>query len=312
MRHSLSSAVIWTAFFLFITMSDQTVAFLACGTMGTAILSGVLDFRKAQKEGDQDASSDKDLVPLPEKYIATVRSEASQARLAKTFKEAGHNVEVLKESNVDAAKRADVVILCCKPYLASSFLEQDGMREALKGKLLVSILAGVTVRTLEELAPDARVVRAMTNTPSKIREGMTVISQMPESAADSDKALLNTFFTAVGRCRFVEEKYFDVCTALAGSGPAFTMMILEAMADGAVMMGLPRADALEMAAQTIQGAARMALDTGDHPAVIKDKVTTPGGCTIAGLLNMEDGNVRSTMARTIQTATQHAAGLGKK
>ena len=115
----------------------------------------------------------------------------------------------------------------------------------------------------------------------------------------------------MGKCNFLDEKYFDAATALAGSGPAFVTLFLEAMTDGGVMMGLPRAEALELAAQTMQGAARMVLESGTHPAAIKDSVTTPGGCTIAGLLQMEDGRVRSTVARTIQTAAEHAAGLGK-
>lgn len=290
----------------------KTMAVLGCGTMGTAILSGVLDCRHSQEEGAQPfAPSDGETVPLPEKYIATVNRAESKRRLESTFQEEGHDVEVLVQDNVEASRRADVILVCCKPQLLPVVLQEEGMQEALKDKLLISIAAGTTISKIEGYAPSARVVRAMPNTPSKIREGMTVVSHLPKNSSTSDRALLNTIFSAVGRCRFLDEKHFDAATALAGSGPAFTTLFLEAMTDGGVMMGLPRSEALELAAQTIQGAARMVLQTGRHPAAIKDSVTTPGGCTIAGLLQMEDGKLRSTVARSIQTAAEHAAGLGK-
>lgn len=141
---------------------------------------------------------------------------------------------------------------------------------------------------------------------------MTILSTLPPTSEPQDSAVLLSIFSSVGRCRFLPEKHFDACTALAGSGPAFACVFLEAMADGAVMMGLPRKEAIEVAAQSMQGAARMVLQSGVHPATIKDSVTTPGGCTIAGLLALEDGKVRSTVARTIQAAAEHAAGLGQK
>jgi len=157
-----------------------------------------------------------------------------------------------------------------------------------------------------------RVVRAMPNTPCKIREGMTVVSNLPPSEREErDRALILKIFSSIGRCRFLDEKHFDACTALSGSGPAFACIFLEAMADGGVMMGLPRAEALELAAQTLQGAARMVLQGSTHPAQLKDAVTTPGGCTIAGLLALEDGRVRSTIARGIQIATERASELGQ-
>ena len=111
--------------------------------------------------------------------------------------------------------------------------------------------------------------------------------------------------------RELDEKHLDVVTSLSGSGPAFACVVLEALADGGVMMGLPRDVAVELAAQTMQGAARLVLETGEHPAALKDAVTTPAGCTIAGLLTMEDGRIRSTLARTIQEAARVASGLGE-
>jgi pyrroline-5-carboxylate reductase len=127
------------------------------------------------------------------------------------------------------------------------------MEEALKGKLLISILAGVTMSQLEDMVPTStRVVRAMPNTPCKIREGMTVVSTLPHvPETETDEAIILKIFSSIGRCRFLDEKYFDACTALGGSGPAFACMFLEAMADGGVMMGLPRPEALELAAQSM-------------------------------------------------------------
>jgi len=300
--------------------SEMTMAVLACGTMGTAILSGVLDFQLSMENGhiskDVAATSHHgesfERVPLPKKYIATVGRDSTAKRLSSTFSEAGHsNVEVFQQRNVEAVRRSDIVLLCTKPQRVSEFMSEPGMKEALENKILVSIAAGTTINTIQKVVPPStKVVRAMPNTPCRIREGMTVISDV-KWLTHLERDLIATIFSAVGKCNFLDEKYFDAATALAGSGPAFVTLFLEAMTDGGVMMGLPRAEALELAAQTMQGAARMVLESGTHPAAIKDSVTTPGGCTIAGLLQMEDGRVRSTVARTIQTAAEHAAGLGK-
>jgi len=253
---------------------------------------------------------------LPKRFIATVNREESAKKLRKYFGSLGglaSTVEVTAGKNVEAAQQADVVILACKPQLSRTILSEDGMQGALKGKLLISILAGATISQLKALVdPSTRVVRAMPNTPCQIREGMTVVSTIPPSPeAETDRAIILAIFSAIGRCRELDEKHFDACTALSGSGPAFACIFLEAMADGGVMMGLPRAEALELASQSLQGAARMALRPGAHPAQIRDAVTTPGGCTIVGLLTLEDGKVRSTIARTIQAATERASQLGQ-
>jgi len=317
-----------------------TLCVLGCGTMGIAILSGVLaslESRTVQLQfggGPRPKSGgaitptasgastpmptfmklDHEETSLPERFIACVNRAESARRLKALFAAQGElaqDVEVVADDNLRAVQEADVVLLCCKPQLAHSILHKEGIREALEGKLLISILAGVTIGQLTDwVSSTTRVIRAMPNTPCKIREGMTVVSTI---SADQtlDREIVTSIFSSLGRCRILEEKHFDACTALSGSGPAFACIVLEAMADGGVMMGLPRAEALELAAQSLQGAARMALQTGVHPAQIKDAVTTPGGCTIAGLLTLEDGRVRSTIARAIQVATERAAVLGQ-
>ncbi|VDB82626.1 unnamed protein product [Peniophora sp. CBMAI 1063] len=309
-----------------------TLCVLGCGTMGVAITSGVLASLQPHHPlghidgpqkwelhtpGTRTPTTGAEVDPsLPSRFIACVKREDTAKRLRGTFGSVagGSQVEVLADKNVDAVKQADVILLCCKPQLASVILSEPGIRDALDGKLLISILAGVTLAQLTAWAPSTtRVIRAMPNTPCKIREGMTVVSTLPPSETQElDRSIILQIFSTIGRCRFLDEKHFDACTALSGSGPAFACIFLEAMADGGVMMGLPRAEALELAAQTLQGAARMSLQTSAHPAQIKDAVTTPGGCTIAGLLALEDGRVRSTIARAIQVATERASELGKQ
>jgi len=298
--------------------------------MGIAVLSGVVqsldsslrlqrEFQAAKWESHTPGTLTPVCTPdasLPARFIACVSRDESVTKLRATFRELGSlgaGIEVVAGQNVTSAKQADVVLLCCKPQLAHTILGEQGMRDALHGKLLISILAGVTIHQLINfVSSSTKVIRAMPNTPCKIREGMTVVSNLPPSSdAETDRAIILKIFSSIGRCRFLDEKHFDACTALSGSGPAFACIFLEAMADGGVMMGLPRAEALELAAQTLQGAARMVLQGGTHPAQLKDAVTTPGGCTIAGLLAMEDGRIRSTIARAIQVATEHASALGQ-
>jgi len=261
---------------------------------------------------------------IPTRFLACVNRAETAKRLRATFRSTigpleAENVEILWGENLRAVQEADVILLCCKPQMADSILRAPGMSSALESKLLISILAGVTISQLTALVPaSSRVVRAMPNTPCRIREGMTVVSAIPTSSSPTrdlqpelDRAIILAIFSSIGRCRFLDEKHFDACTALSGSGPAFACIVLEAMADGGVMMGLPRTEALELAAQTLQGTARMVLQSGQHPAQVKDAVTTPGGCTIAGLLTLEDGRVRSTIARAIQVATERASVLGQ-
>ncbi|KDE07877.1 pyrroline-5-carboxylate reductase [Microbotryum lychnidis-dioicae p1A1 Lamole] len=310
---------------------------LGCGTMGVAILSGVLDnlsFPNSAHDQNPNANNAGETGPstpmgslildpsnpdsLPDRFIATVNRSESAKKLRRTFRDhgpLGSTVQVVQsDHNTTSVASSSVILLCCKPQMASSLLQATGMYEALQGKLLISILAGTTISQYREWVPKScTVVRAMPNTPSKIREGMTVLSSLSPSDPETPKNrdILLALFTPLGRCRFMDEKHFDAVTAVCGSGPAFVCLVLEAIADGGVMMGLPRSEALELAAQTMQGAARMVLQTGMHPAALKDSVTTPGGCTIAGLLALEDGRVRSTVARCIQATALHAAGLGQ-
>ncbi|KAF9118833.1 delta 1-pyrroline-5-carboxylate reductase [Mortierella sp. 14UC] len=305
-------------------LNKPTICVLGCGTMGIAIIRGTLDsiagstsnsIQSSPKIAHATAttttveSEEEDLL-RPAGFIACVSHQESAAKLKKTL---GDQVKVLHGTagNVQGVNEADVILLCTKPQVAKAVLSAPGIQEALTDKLLVSICAGVTIEQLQSwTTPTTTVIRAMPNTPCKIREGMTVLSCGPNTDAQS-MSFTSNIFSTLGRCRILDEKHLDAVTALAGSGPAFACVMLEALADGGVMMGLPRDVATELAAQVLQGAARMVLTTGAHPAAIKDSVTTPGGCTIAGLLTMEDGKIRSTLARTIQEAATVASTLGR-
>ncbi|KAG9072265.1 delta 1-pyrroline-5-carboxylate reductase [Linnemannia hyalina] len=307
------------------SLNKPTICVLGCGTMGIAIIRGTLDSMTASTSVQSSPkishattatsttaveSEKEDDLLRPAGFIACVSQQESAAKLKKTL---GDLVKVLHgiAGNVQGVSEADVIFLCTKPQVAKAVLSAPGIQEALKDKLLVSICAGVTIEQLQAwTTPTTTVIRAMPNTPCKIREGMTVLSCGPNTDEQSMRFTSNIFST-LGRCRILDEKHLDAVTALAGSGPAFACVMLEALADGGVMMGLPRDVATELAAQVLQGAARMVLTTGAHPAAIKDSVTTPGGCTIAGLLTMEDGKIRSTLARTIQEAATVASTLGR-
>jgi pyrroline-5-carboxylate reductase len=213
----------------------------------------------------------------------------------------------------DASARipsAGVVVLCVKPAQAARAvlsLREGGLRD---DTLLVSILAGTTLRQLEALTGAANPwVRAMPNTPCIVREGMTAICPGSQATADH-LALVRRIFECVGRCVETDEAYFNAITALSASGPAYYYLIMEAMADAGVRVGLSRDLALALVTQTALGAARMVQSANRHPAALRDDVTTPAGCTIAGLLMMEDGKIRSVLARAIEEATRVAAGLG--
>ncbi|HVI03380.1 MAG TPA: pyrroline-5-carboxylate reductase [Enhygromyxa sp.] len=275
-------------------MLDQarSLCVLGCGTMGEAIVAGLLRAGWLARE----------------RVVVTARRSSVAERL-----QARLGVEATTD-NLRAAEAAEVVLVCLKPQRYADVLDNPAMRAALAGKLVISIAAGVTLERLAGWLPETALIRAMPNTPSLIGEGMTVVCRLtnasPNAANDEQLALARRIFESVGACLELEPKLMDAVTSLNGSGPAFVYVMLEAMADGGVMMGLPRDVAVKIAAQVFRGAAAMVLDTDMHPAALKDQVTTPAGCTIAGILTMEDGRIRSVLARTIQEAAKVASGLG--
>src|ERR1700759_1434613 len=255
---------------------------------------------------------------VPSRFIACVRRNQSAKRIQDILGRYQRPItSVYINENVKAVEEADVIILGCKPQMFREILTVSGMKEAVAGKLLISILAGVSVDQIEStlygssLPSNAcRIVRAMPNTASFVRESMTVIATSTPPLQPEWNTLVTWIFSRIGRVVHLPPSAMAASTALCGSGPAFAALVLEALADGGVAMGLPRAEAQLMAAQVMMGTAGLVI-SGEHPAILRDKVSTPGGCTIGGLLVLEEGRVRGTVARAVREATVVAGQLGK-
>ena len=210
--------------------------------------------------------------------------------------------------NLAAAKQADLILMAVKPFQVPALMEE--IRPALtKDKMIVSIAASVKTRAIEEAAGiDIAVVRAMPNTPSALGAGAAALCRGRFVSA-KQMELAERIFETVGRTVTVDEKHLDAVTGLSGSGPAYIYIIIEALAEAGVKVGLPRDIATQLAAQTAFGAAKMVLETGYHPALLKDAVTTPAGCTIDGILELEEGGLRVTLIKAVMRATERAKQL---
>lgn len=270
---------------------SKRIAFLGGGNMAEALLMGLA----AQPESGLRGA----LVIEP--------VEARRAELIERFKE----FELRAVAKADALlNEVDLLILAVKPQIMERALAP--CREHLSGApLVVSIAAGIKTSTLETMiggkAP--KVVRAMPNTPALVGEGATAIAAGQHTLAeDLDRA--EQIFQSVGRVVRVTEDLLDAVTGLSGSGPAYVFQFIEALADGGVKNGLPRAEALALAAQTVKGAASLLLETGEHPGVLKDRVTSPGGTTIAGIAALERGGLRGTVIDAVDAATARSKELG--
>jgi pyrroline-5-carboxylate reductase len=267
-------------------LSNQRLAVLGAGKIGGILLRAFLE----QK-----------LVP-PKHVQATVR-HAEKARAL------GEQLGIrVTTNNREAARDADIVLLALKPQAVREILEEI-KPEMNPGKLIVSVAASVPTQFMEkQLGIEIPVVRAMPNTPCAIGCGMTGLAKGVH-AGKEHLEIAQALFEAVGRTVVVEERHIDAVTGLSASGTAFVYIILESLAEGGVKVGLPRDVSTLLAAQTMMGASRMVLDTGDHPALLKDAVTTPAGSTIDGILELEDGKVRVTLIKAVMKATQRAKEL---
>ncbi|MBX7098535.1 MAG: pyrroline-5-carboxylate reductase [Myxococcaceae bacterium] len=269
-------------------MIERTLAFLGAGNMGAAIIHGLL--RSGTKA---------------ERIIATVRRDEK----AKELERSAPGIRVLRD-NLQATKEADVVILGVKPQAMEKLLATVG--PALDGsKLVISIAAGVPIAALERKIPGrARIIRTMPNTPALVGRGATAISP-GAFATDDDLALATRIFDAVGITTVVDESLLDAVTGLSGSGPAYVFLVIEALSDAGVKVGLSRHVALKLAAQTVLGSAQLLIETQAHPGALKDQVTSPGGTAIAGLHTLEAGGLRTTLIDAVEAASQRAKELGE-
>jgi pyrroline-5-carboxylate reductase len=268
------------------TSFPGTLAVIGAGKMGGTLVRALIDAQVLE----------------PRQIIATCRHQETAA-------EAGARLGV--ESTTDnraAVEAARVVLVAVKPQALEEVL-QDVSGVLTPGHLCLSIVASASTGLIERHFPNhVPVVRAMPNTPSLVGAGMTVLSAGRHATRDH-LAEAQRVFAAVGRTLVLDEKHMDAVTALSASGPAFVYVVLESLAEGGVKVGLPRNTATELAAQMCLGAAKMVLETGEHPALLKDAVTTPAGCTIDGLLKLEEGGLRVTLIKAVVESTKRAGEL---
>lgn len=262
----------------------MTYAFLGAGKMALALVHGML---RAKLCGPSD-------------IVVSSRSRSGLESLV-----AATSVRAVA-SNADAVAAADVVVLCVKPLDALKALQEAGADW--KGKLLISVATGLKISALRAGAPGSRVIRAMPNTAAMVGKSATAVAA-DESASRKDLATAEKIFNAVGAVFPVAETQLDAVTGLSGSGPAYIYLVMEALSDGGVACGLPRKLALELAIQTIQGAAEMAASTKEHPAVLREMVTSPGGTTIAALTALENAATRAAFIGAVQSAARRSKEL---
>lgn len=270
-------------------MKSKNVALIGAGNMAGALLRGL--FASGTVDKSRVRASD-------------VRSERL-AELRQLYDIA------TTQDNRELALWADLLVLSVKPQVMDRVLDEIGATIRPE-TLVVSIAAGVPIRSIESrLHTGVRVIRAMPNTASIVLAGATGIAPGVH-ATDDDVALAKTLFDATGRSVVLDESLIDAVTGLSGSGPAYVMLMIEAMADGGVKVGLHRDTALLLAAQTVYGSAKLLLETGEHPGRLKDMVTSPGGTAIAGLHTLEAGGLRRTLIDAVENATLRATQLGEQ
>ncbi len=269
-------------------LRNKHVGFLGAGNMGEALIHGLLHGHLCKPE--QIICSDvrpERLKLIREKY--GVRGTT-------------HNSEVVKQS--------DIIILAVKPQIMKPVVEEVSKYFDFN-KLIISIAAGVPLDAIESCAgKELKLVRVMPNICVSVREGVSAISA-GKHAQKEDLMIAKTIFDSVGKSIFLEESLLDAVTGLSGSGPAYIFLIVDALADAGVKVGLSRDDALLLASQTVLGAAKMLIETGEHPGKLKDMVTSPGGTAIAGLHTLEQGGVRTTLINAVEVATQRSKALGE-
>ena len=268
-------------------IQSPKIAFLGAGNMAEALVAGIL----------------KGQLTTPDCLLATDISEARLTHLKDRY-----HVQV-GSKNSDAILWADVIILCVKPQVINEVLA-DIQSNLSKKQLIISVAAGVPLKNIQsKIGETIPLVRAMPNTPAVIQEGVTAISAC-HGLSSEHLETAKKIFESVGQVVVVDESLMDAVTGLSGSGPAYVYLAIEALIDGGVRVGLPRNVAHILAVQTVLGAAKMVRETGEHPAVLKDRVTSPGGTTIAGLQRLEEGGLRATLIEAVETAAQRSSELG--
>jgi len=270
-------------------LDGKRLAFVGGGNMAEAMIRGLLAAK---------------LMAPDDLLVSDVREERL-AYLKETYRV--HT----SASNPEVASKAEVVLLAVKPQIMGEVL--DGLIDVINGdKLIVSIAAGITTTFISDRFPGTvRVIRVMPNTPALVLEGASALTRGNHATLD-DLEIAKRLFRAVGKVVIIEESLMDAITGLSGSGPAYIFLIIDALSDAGVKVGLPRDVAQLLAAQTVLGAARMVLDTKKHPGELKDMVTSPGGTAIVGLHTLEQGGLRTTLINAVEAATRRSKELGQR
>ncbi len=269
-------------------LQNKQVGVIGAGNMGEALVSGLLHGQVCKPE---------------QIFCSDVRLERQkEIRQAYGARVTSRNIEVVKQS--------DILILAVKPQVMKPVMSEIAEYIDLS-KLVISIAAGVPLSAIESCAgKELRLIRVMPNICVSVREGVSAIAA-GSHVEKEDLTIAKTIFDSVGKSLFIGENLLDAVTGLSGSGPAYIFLMIEALADGGVKVGLARNDALILASQTLFGAAKMLIETGEHPGVLRDRVTSPGGTSIAGLHALEEGRLRAALINAVEAATQRSKVLGE-
>ncbi len=270
------------------TTIGKRLGFLGVGNMGEALVKGLILSRAAR----------------PEEVMVSARRPERVGELEGLYGVRGG-------SNLEVARHAEVLLFAVKPQILDKVLQE--VAPVLRpDQLLISVAAGVPIAAMERrLAGPMRIIRTMPNTPATVGAGATAIAA-GEHATQDDLAVSRAIFGSVGITVQLEESQLDAATGLSGSGPAYIFLIIEALADAGVKVGLSRRAAMQLAAQTVLGSAKLLMESGQHPGVLKDAVTSPGGTAIAGLHTLEAGGLRNVLMNAVEAATLRARQLGEE
>jgi len=270
-------------------LNNKKICIIGTGNMGEAIVSGLIG----------SGSSD------PGKIICTDVRESTLKAVAKEY-----GVQTTT-SNLEAVAKSDIVIYAVKPQIMAAVIKET-VEKLDMSKLVISIAAGVPMAALEScLNKKLRLIRVMPNIAAAVKEAATAVAA-GKNASKEDVEIAMSIFDSIGKTVFIKENYLmDAITGLSGSGPAYIFLIVEALADAGVKVGLSRQEAIFLSAQTVLGAAKMLLETKEHPGQLRDKVTSPGGTAIAGLATLEKGGLRTTLINAVEVATNRSRELGE-
>jgi pyrroline-5-carboxylate reductase len=270
-------------------LNNKKICIIGTGNMGEALVSGLL--------GSNSSS--------PKKIICT---DVRESILEAVKKEYGVQTTT---NNLEAVQKSDIIIYAVKPQIMAAVIKETVTKLDMS-KLVISIAAGVPMAALEScLNKELRLIRVMPNIAAAVKEAATAVAA-GKNARKEDIEMAMSIFDSIGKTVFIKENYLmDAITGLSGSGPAYIFLIVEAMADAGVKVGLSRQEALFLSAQTVLGAAKMLMETKEHPGQLRDRVTSPGGTAIAGLATLEKGGLRTTLINAVEVATHRSRELGE-